>query len=74
MMALRAICVMFDVDKKRFPRRVAFIEASVLEILVFFDGSLQGVGVSVVIKNIFKDKEPIIRLLKNKSKIAGNST
>lgn len=64
-----AITMMFNVDKMKFPRRVAFIEAVAIEVLVFFDGSLSGVGVSTVIKNIFKDKPPILRLLKNKSRV-----
>ena len=67
----KAITLMFGIEKLKFPRRVAFIEATTIEVLFFFDGSLQGVGCSTVIKNIFKDKPPIIRLLKNKCRVTG---
>merc|ERR1711879_631641 len=48
-----------------------FGDASKLDFIFFFDGSLQGVGVSTVVKNTFEDGTKITRLLKNKSKITG---
>ena len=64
-----AIGLLFDLPKIKFPRRAMFHEASAIEIYIFFDGSLSGVGTSTVIKNIFETQPPIIRLLKNKSRV-----
>ena len=59
-------------DKVLFPRRVAFFEAAIIEILLFFDGSNTAMGVSIFIKNIFKCGKVIVRLLKNKVKLVPN--
>ena len=66
---IRSIKCMFNIDKFKFKRQVIFMTADELEIQMFFDGSLLGVAVATVVKNIFKGRPPIIRLLKTKSKV-----
>ena len=68
---IKAIKIMFNISHLKFPRQVAFIEATSIDIITFFDGSLTGVGCSTVIRNTFEDGKVITRVLKNKSKICG---
>ena len=68
---IKAIKTMFGISKLKFPRQVAFIEATSIEIITYFDGSLTGIGCSTVIKNMFENGKTIIRLLKNKCRVAG---
>ena len=52
-----------------FPRRAAYLEAAILEFLLFYDGSDIGLGVSIFVRNIFKDGSEITRLFRNKVKL-----
>ena len=56
-------------EKVLFPRRVAYIEAVLIEILLFFDGSNTAMGVSIYVRNTMRDGKIITRLLKNKIKL-----
>merc|ERR1712208_223368 len=56
-------------EKVLFPRRVAFIESVLIEILLVFDGSNTVMGVGIYIRNHLKDGQIITRLLKNKVKL-----
>ena len=58
-----------SMEKVLFPRRVAFIESALIEILLFFYGSNTATGVSIYIRNHLKDGQIITRLLKNKVKL-----
>ena len=58
-----------SMEKVLFLRRVAFIEAVLIEILLFFDGSNTAMGVSIFIKNTMKNGKIITRLLKQKIKL-----
>ena len=52
-----------------FPHRVAYIEAVLIEILLFFDGPNTAMGVSIYVRNTMRDGKIITRLLKNKIKL-----
>ena len=56
-------------EKVLFPRRVAFLEAVIIEFLLFYDGSNAAVGAAIYVRNIFRDGTEIIRLLRNKVKL-----
>ena len=55
-------------EKVLFPRRVAFIESVLIEILLFFYGRNTAMGISIYIKNHLNNGQIITRLLKNKVK------
>ena len=67
----KAITTFLKMGDLRFPRQAVFWDADEIHFQFFFDGSLSACGVSTVVKNVYKDKEPVIRLLKNKSKVTG---
>ena len=67
----KALTTFLKMGDLKFPRQAVFQDADEIHFQFFFDGSLSGCGVSTVIKNVYKDKEPVIRLLKNKSKVTG---
>ena len=56
-------------EKVLFPRRVAFIESVLIEILFFFDGSNTTMEVSIYVRNHFANGTQCTRLLKNKVKL-----
>lgn len=67
----KALTTFLNMGDFKVPRQCVFSDAKEINFILYFDGSLSGVGVSTVVKNVFTDKEPILRVLKNKSKITG---
>ena len=56
-----------------FPRRAMYLEAKFIEFALFFDGSpTEHVGVSVIVRNIFRDGTELCRLLLTKAKLGGS--
>ena len=69
-----ALTFFLDLNTILFPRRAVFMEAKIIEFLVFFDGSSNDfVGASVLVRNILESGEEICRILVNKSKLVGNN-
>ena len=68
----KALTTFLNMEDFKVPRQCVFGDAEEINFIFYFDGSLSGCGVSTVVKNIFTDQEPIIRVLKNKSKICGS--
>ena len=61
-----------EIEKIEFERKAIFTEARKLTFKFYFDGSLQGIGVSVVCLSELPNGEKVYRLLCNKAKILGN--
>ena len=69
-----ALSFFLELNTVLFPRRAVYMEAKLIEFLVFFDGSSNDfVGASVLVRNVFENGEEICRILINKSKLVGNS-
>ena len=69
-----ALTFFLDLNTILFPRRAVFMEAKMIEFLVFFDGSSNDfVGATVMVRNILESGEEICRVLVNKSKLVGNN-
>ena len=69
---LEALSHFVEIEKVQFERKAIFSEAKKLTFKFYFDGSLQGIGVSVVCSNELPDGQKVYRLLCNKAKILGN--
>ena len=67
----KALTTFLNMGDFKVPRQCVYGDAQEIDFIFYFDGSLSGCGVSTVVKNVFADKEPILRVLKNKSKITG---
>ena len=67
----KALTTFLNMGDFKVPRQCVYGDAEEIDFIFYFDGSLSGLGVSTVVKNVFADKEPILRVLKNKSKITG---
>ena len=63
------LCPFLKMEEVLFARRVCFIEADKVVVMVYFDGSNTALGVSIYVMNIFSDGQIIVRLLKNKIKL-----
>ena len=61
-----------NIEKVQIERKAVFPEARKLTFKFYFDGSLQGIGVSVVCLSELPNGEKVYRLLCNKGKILGN--
>ena len=56
-----------------FPRRAMYLEGKLIEFALFFDGSpTEHVGVSVIVRNVFRDGTELCRLLLTKAKLGGS--
>ena len=63
----------FNMEQVEFQRKAVFIQAKEIVFKIYFDGSKEGIGVSVLVKSILPNDEEIFRLLCNKSKLVGDS-
>ena len=54
-------------------RKALFAESTHIKFKLFFDGSKQAVGVSVLVQNILPNNEAVTRLLCNKAKLCSDS-
>jgi hypothetical protein len=70
---IEALGLIIHLDKIQFTRKSIFMEAKEIKFKVYFDGSKQCIGVSVIVKNTLPNGEVIYRLLCNKSKICSES-
>ena len=61
-------------EKIKFPRQVLFMNADRIHIWIYFDGSKQAVGPSVIIQNFLPDGTVVSRLLCNKSRLCTAQT
>ena len=61
----------WQMERVQFARKTAFSEAKAIKFKIYFDGSKQGIGVSVVVKNTLPNDKVINRLLCNKSRLVG---
>ena len=59
----------WQMERVQFARKTAFSEAKVIKFKIYFDGSKQGIGVSVVVRNTLPNDKVINRLLCNKSRL-----
>ena len=50
----------------QFQRKAAFSEAKAIKFKIYFDGSKQGIGVSVVVRNTLPNDKVINRLLESR--------
>ena len=61
----------FQKEKVQFQRKAAFSEAKAIKFQIYFDGSKQGRGVSVVVRNTLTNDKVINRLLLYKRRLVG---
>ena len=69
---MEALSFIVGIEKVQFNRKAIFSESNKITFKIFFDGSLQAIGVSVVCLNELQNGQKIYRLLCNKGKILGN--
>ena len=70
--AKRYILLLFNLEKIQLPRQALFFNAKKITFQIFFDGSLQGIACTVLVKNQFQDGRIVTRLLKNKAKVTSH--
>ena len=64
-----SLCPFLKMEEVLFARKVCFIDADRIIVMIYFDGSNTALGVSIYVMNIFSDGQIIVRLLKNKIKL-----
>ena len=69
---IEALSYFFKIKTLEFERKVVFAEAEEVRFKIFFDGSKDLVGISVVVRSTLPNKKVIYRLLFNKSKLVAD--
>ena len=69
---IEALSYFFKMETIEFARKVVFAEAEEIRFKIFFDGSKDLVGISVVVRSTLPNKKVIYRLLCNKSKLVAD--
>ena len=69
---IEALNFFINIENVQFHRKAIFPEANKVTFKIYFDGSLQAIGVSVVCLSELPNGQKIYRLLCNKGKILGN--
>ena len=70
---IKSLSYFFEMENIQIQRKALFAESTHIKFKIFFDGSKQAVGVSVLVQNILPNGEAVTRLLCNKAKLCSDS-